>query len=59
MILFETIDGKRLGLDLLQVEAVMEREHGTQIITRGDTYMVKRDFVEVFDMVERAQEGKA
>lgn len=59
MHLFTTIDDRRLALDLDQIEAVMERTNGVQIITRSDTYMVLGDFDEIVAATMRTKEGKA
>lgn len=59
MHLFTSIDNNRLALDLRTVEAILEKTNGIQLVTRSDTYMVKGDFLEVVELVDRTQEGKA
>lgn len=55
---FTSIDGNRLALELREVEAILEKDRGIQIVTRCDTYMVKGDFLDICDAVEKAKEGR-
>jgi hypothetical protein len=59
MHIFTSIDDKRLALDLRTIRAVLDRDRGVQLVTSDDLYMVKGEFIEIVDMVEKAKEGTA